>query len=954
MFHRFIMMSVVFSILTFICVGETVSPGRMKEVREVCSGVLSDTGRTIPGEYGKNPIPDHTKMINLAMPDENTARITLEFPTGRLSPGDFDSFTLNRIAKRFETALDPLEIPNLFLYAKDPETGKVYGFDELTLPEKGAPIVMDETEDGPLPSSPEKKEKIRYTNPVVEPGNIQGSLSGKTIYLNPGHGWFDDVDFGRWRVQRGVVSDYGILEDFSNAETINIFTVPYLINAGATVLTVREMDHNTNMVIVDNADGTSNPSNGTYVETGSWYNSSARGFKQKTGDSWVGVSINPFDSGGGNRLADVNASGPTATARWTPNIPRDGYYWVYASWSRYSARSTKARYIVHHTGGDTPFLVDQTRFGYCWFPIGRFYFKKGLNPDTGSVELTNHADNGANVSADVVRFGGGMGDMERHTHGTSGRPRFEEEAVDYLQWNGFGSSGLLYTGIDDEAGGWSDRTQFPGWMSNYDTGDNAYMAHHTNAGGGSGIRTYIHSSASQASKDLRDFIHDEFANDVLEGWGVDWTSSSYKRTGNYGENSQSNLKDVPGFLMEALFHDNSTDTSYYRDPRFRMIMARAYTQGFIKYFANKDGVTVELPPEPPEGLWAKSIGGGQVQLGWKAPPYNTGGGLLGDAATGYKVFCSTNGYGFDNGMEVTQRTATISGLTPGALYFFRVCATNDGGQSFPTETLAVRLPSTGGVQALLVNGFDRNSRSLPPWETVSHAGTIIRMEPKGYQTFDYTVQHAFSMHRAGISFDGASNEAVESGDIGIDNYQGLFWICGEESTVEETFSNAEQTKVTNFLSVTDHCLFVSGAEILWDLDYKGSASDKAFAAGTLRAGYDGDDADTYQVQGSGAPFDGLSSFSFDPSSGAPYDAEYPDQLKTAGGSTGAMSYVGGNGGISALAYNGTNKVVLLGFPFETITSESVRDDIMSRVAGFFNLNFEPTPVSYTHLRAHET
>jgi hypothetical protein len=905
----------------------------------ICRSILSDPGgKSLLLGYNETRIPQGTRLVEISMSDPQTISITLQFPKSKLKTGDFSEYDLFRIGEQFASALDALNIHNVFLYWIDPETGHKFGFDELAPIEKGAPPVQDEAID--IIPHPQPQVKIKES-PLPNPGNIQGALSGKTIYLNQGHGWFDDIDFGRWRVQRGVVSNYGILEDFSNPETINLFTMPYLVNAGATVLTMREMDHQKNMIVIDNADGSANPSNGTYAETGAWSDSTLRGFKQKSAVSWVGVSVNPFDSGGTNRLANINTAGPTATAKWTPNIPQDGYYWVYASWSRYSARSPQAQYIVHHTGGDTAIYVDQTKFGFIWFPLGRFYFKAGMDSNHGSVELTNHASTGTNVSADAVRFGGGMGDMERHTHGVSGRPRFEEEAVDYLQWNGFGSSGYLYTGDDDEAGGWSDRPQFAKWLSAYDTGDSAYMAHHTNAGGGTGTRTYLHEDATQACIDLRNAIHDEVVSDVRAGWDASWIA--YKNSGNYSENNPANLGTVPGFLMETLFHDNATDCEYYRNPRFRMILGRAFAQGFIKYFAAQNGVPIHLPPETPTNFWVKNIGSGQVSLGWDAPPFNTGNGLLGDAATGYKVFISTNGYGFNDGQTVAGTNATIGSLSPGGLYFFRVCAANAGGQSFPSETLAVRLPQEGSAQALLVNGFDRNDLYLPPWETVTNAGTVIRMESEAYQTYDYTVQHAWAMYNAGVSFDGASNESVVDGDIDIASYQGLFWICGEESTIDETFSSAEQTNISQFLSTNSHCFFASGAEILWDIDSKGSTDDKNFALNTLRSAYAGDDAGTWQVQGIAAPFAGLSAFSFSPADGAPYDAQYLDQLNTSNGSTAVMGYVGGSGGNAATCYDGDVKVIVLGFPFETIASSSVRNDIMIRVAGFFNFTTITTP-----------
>lgn len=902
------------------------------------------------------PLP--VSLREFRTPAADTAEIILEFadfPETAPSARPVTPLQIARLGYALDRALEPFGYSRILLYVWDPSREAEIPCDRLFPEETGAPAVQDEAPDD-VPAERIKAERARTGyRPVALPGQIQGSLTGKTVYLNAGHGWFDDVDFGRWRVQRGIVADstvptgsMGILEDFSNPEMMNLYLIPYLLNAGATVLTVREMDHQTRMVIVDNEDGASNPSNGTYVETGTWSDSTLRGFKQKTTASWTGTSVNPFNNGGINRLAVTNPSGVTATARWTPNIPADGYYWVYVSWSRYSGRSTQAQYIVRHTGGATEIRVNQTKYGFIWYPIGQFYFRAGSHPETGSVELTNYAATGDTVSADAVRFGGGMGDTARQTHGVSGRPRFEEEAVNYLQWNGFGSSGFLYTGVDDEAGGWADRPQFAQWMDAYD-GDSVYMAHHTNAGGGTGTRSYLHESASAASAALRDAIHDELVNDIKAGWNANW--SHYKKSGNYGENSQSNLGSVPGFLMETLFHDSSSDTAAYRDPRFRDLMGRAFAQGFIRYFAQRDGVTLTYPPEPPTHLRVLHLGSGRVQVSWQAPPSNTGNGLLGDPATGYRVFRSTDGRGFDSGVAVSQTSYILEGLSAGSLHYFRVCATNAGGWSMPTETLAIRLPAAGesAPQAILVNAFDRNDNALPPWENVTNTGSLplIRVESWRFQSFDYTIQHAEALAGAGVSFDGASNEAVADSLAPLAAYRAVFWICGEESTADETFSGVEQTRIRNFLAQPGRGLFTSGAEIAWDLDFRGGVADKTFINSHLYTAYAADDANTYQAAGAASgPFQGLATFNFSTSQGAPYDAETPDTLTPSAPAIAAMTYVGGTGGTAATAYDGGAsgyRVILLGFPFETIGSLATRIEIMSRAATFFQLSTVAPP-----------
>jgi len=85
-----------------------------------------------------------------------------------------------------------------------------------------------------------------------------GALSGKREFVSPGHGYLDYLADG-WHPQRS--NTFGLVEDFVHAEAVNQYLVAYLRNAGADVVTLRESDLNSNMVIVD--DGT----HGTYDVT---------------------------------------------------------------------------------------------------------------------------------------------------------------------------------------------------------------------------------------------------------------------------------------------------------------------------------------------------------------------------------------------------------------------------------------------------------------------------------------------------------------------------------------------------------------------------------------------------------------------------------------------------------------------------------------------------------------
>ncbi|RMF80681.1 MAG: hypothetical protein D6744_07975 [Planctomycetota bacterium] len=60
-----------------------------------------------------------------------------------------------------------------------------------------------------------------------------------------------------------------------------------------------------------------------------------------------------------------------------------------------------------------------------------------------------------------------------------------------------------------------------------------------------------------------------------------------------------------------------------------------------------------------------------------------------------------------------------------------------------------------------------------------------------------------------------------------------------------------------------------------------------------------------------------------------------------------MSYVGGSGGVAGVQYTGpTYNAVTFGFPFEAISSPTVRADIMQRVIAFLQSASGPIPFDF--------
>ena len=742
--------------------------------------------------------------------------------------------------------------------------------------------------------------------PAPGQGQPQGALSGKAVWLSAGHGWYWSESLNRWTTQRG--NNYGLVEDFSNAEAVNYYLARYLWNAGADTWLVRERSMIGYEVVVDNDAGAPG-----YVETGDWQ-----------------TSLSPGYGGGTYRFASTLAGG-TATATWTPDLPQAGWYAVWAWYRPGDNRTVDARYEVHHAGGVTPVSISQEVHGLTWRYLGEYYFQAGTG---GGLSLLNaSSDTGQALIADAVRFGGGPGSIAE-PGGTSGRPRWEEQATYWAHYQG---APIEPSDYDPSArplyAEWEAARGEPG-----EAAEAVYLSWHTNAGGGTGTDSFICASEPTAgSLELQDWVHTELIHDLRAGWDPDWVNRGQKAA-DFSELYE--LSTMPGVLLEVAFHDTEDpgDADDLKEPLFRQIAARAVYQGIVKYHAARTGTAVHLLPEPPRRLAARSTGPGQVALTWAAPPCCDG--LLGDAAEGYKVYHSDDGRAFDDGLAVSGPSLVLDGLAGGSLHFFRVTALNPGGESFPTPVVALRTPPAGGEpDFLIVDGFDRLDAAamVPQWEA-PFLGTAQRMFLERMNTYGYAVQHAQALAACGLAFDGAVNEAVAAGDVGLGGYPALDWFVGEDSVADAALDGAERALLAAYLDGGGR-LLLSGSEIGYDL--VGEGRDPDFYHDHLRAEYLGDDAGTYAYAGLDvAPFAGLAG-AFDDGNGGGYDVGYPDQLGSLPGATLVLTYTPAltptlDAG-AAVVYDdgpGGARLVYLGFPLESVVDDGQRQALACAAAAY--------------------
>ena len=121
----------------------------------------------------------------------------------------------------------------------------------------------------------------------------------------------------------------------------------------------------------------------------------------------------------------------------------------------------------------------------------------------------------------------------------------------------------------------------------------------------------------------------------------------------------------------------------------------------------------------------------------------------------------------------------LTNLATDATFYFRVAATNPGGESLPSETVGCRRAANPALRrALVVNAFDRFDRTLNLRQTPAarnykppghdqNSGTLERVLPERNTAFSYVVPHGQAISAYGQPFDACQNEAVAGGQVNL-------------------------------------------------------------------------------------------------------------------------------------------------------------------------------------------
>ena len=823
-------------------------------------------------------------------------------------------------------------------------------------------------------------------------------LSGRHIALWQSHGRYFDQTENRWKWQRSML--WQTCEDLYTQSYVLPYLVPMLENAGACVMLPRERDVQKFEVLADNDDARQ------YAEEGAW-EPGGPGFAHLRQVYHTGE--NPFRDGTTRRTRTVTGDG-TARAVWRADIPERGEYAVYVSYESTPESADDAHYTVHHLGGETSFAVNQTMGGGTWIYLGRFSFAPGHRE---VVTLSNGSRTAGRIlSADAVKIGGGYGNIARtpcdslrlpdteYIEETSGYPRFCEGARYWLQWAGFPEG--VYTpkrNTDDYKDDYMSRAH---WVNALMGGSERLpdsaglripvdmaLAFHSDAGvrDGDGIvgtlgiyytrenrGKFAGGADRYRSRDLTDLVQAQVVEDIRRTFEPGWQRRGLWNRAYY----EARVPGVPTMLLELLSHQNFADMRLGSDPRFKFLVSRAVYKGILQYIRSQYGLPYVVQPLPVEAFAAEFTAADHVALSW-SPVMDP---LEKSAApTGYVIYTRVDDGGFDNGRQVDKPYLIVE-QQPGRIYSYRVTAVNEGGESFPSETLAVcRMPDEKG-RVLIVNGFDRVSAPLserndslagfrmeidggvPDRQDIAFVGAQhvfdlaqarcnvdslalgacgcdFETDVIGGNTFDYPVLHGRSAAAAGYSFCSASLKAVERGEAALEQYPAVDLILGKQRTttigrgVQEpaftTFSPELQGVLRRYLA-GGGALFASGAYVVSDL-WAGDAPDegRAFAEEVLHCTLDtGRAAERGRVRVVTSHRDfSRGEYRFnDEYRPDRYIVEAPDALNPAGeGAFSVMRYVE-NGRTAGVACEAEGRTFVVGFPFESILSRTERDRLM--------------------------
>ncbi len=487
-------------------------------------------------------------------------------------------------------------------------------------------------------------------------------------------------------------------------------------------------------------------------------------------------------------------------------------------------------------------------------------------------------------------------------------------------------------------------------------------------------------TSRMASRDLSDIVQTQIVDDIRRVYNPEWT-----RRGLWDRPySEARSPDVPAMLLELLSHQNLADMRYNLDPRFRFSVCRSVYKGILKYLSYVENREYIVQPLPVTGFAVTPVSGKKIHLSWIPV-------LEPDEPTSkpdrYKVYKRQGDNGFDNGFIVEDNFVEIELPSYDSIYSFKITALNDGGESFESEVLSAGILKENKGNVLIVNGFDRisgpawvdldnmagiewwNDRGVPyirdfvtlgdqydynrqnPWVDDDAPGwgasyTDIAGSVIPGNSFDYPYIHGKAIMAAGHSFYSVSDEYFIANGTDESEFKIIDLIFGEEKTtsffndtVRKEFRIYTPEFMERMKQVTQAGvnIFMSGAYIGSDQIISGDSTAITFAEETLhflpRTDHAVKTGEVYATDYAKPAFTGKYEFNtgYSPSV---YQVESPDAIEPAGNGTVCSFRYKENNASAGVAYKGDYNTVILGFPFETVLTETQRELLMKQILNF--------------------
>lgn len=582
---------------------------------------------------------------------------------------------------------------------------------------------------------------------------------------------------------------------------------------------------------------------------------------------------------------------------------------------------------------------------------------------------------------------------------TSGLPRYLEGARYWLQWAGFPEYIYSpYHGSDDYKDDYTSR----GHWVNYLAGGSRVlpdqqglnipvdvtMALHSDAGkrnddsfvGTLGIYftqggvSYEDGTPRINSRMLTDILMRQITGDIRNQYEPRWTRRSMWDK-SYVE---ARVPEVPTTLIELLSHQNYADMMYGLDPGFRFTVGRAIYKGLARFISERKDRKLVIQPLPVHSFSITRTKPGHYRLNWEATPDPLESTAMPDK---YIILERSEGnLGFTKVGETSSTHFDIK-VADSDIHSFRVIAANEGGISFPSETLALREAGAGSDPILIVNGFTRvsgpehfssdgkagfNSESdfgVPYIRDISFTGPqteFRRSAGDGFgrssgadinkviagNTFDFPALHGAAIAANGYGFVSASASSVESGKVNLNNYKVIDLILGRQKATTvgngktgvqfETFPEKLRENLMKYSSKGGK-MIVSGEYVVSDLfNFRNGEEGKDFARNVLGV----EPADSIEKSHSGRiknmDMNGNTAKSYNYSStlnDKTYIVQNPDVLKASDHAEGTVMMVFSDTEQPAGFYTKTGKGrnAILSIPFEAILDSNLRTSLMGEM-----------------------